>query len=267
MKKELALRDTEVMMKDLQNTQKMCQLLMSTPHYKNLGAHGIFAIVEKAKSIGVDPMDALNGGMYFVQGKVEMTSAMMNQLIRACGHSITKDKKSDDTVCILHGKRADNGDTWVESFSLEDAKKAGILRNQWLKYPKDMLFARALSRLARQLFPDVIKGCYVQGEIEPGAFDNKVECITQNEGEILESTPNITEEEAGALDQLIGDDHKYRECVMNFIRKQYQAESLVDMPRIIYEKILPVATKKFEERKAKSLEFVYGEEEQLAMEG
>ena len=262
MKKDLAVRDTEVMMKDLQNTQKMCQLLMQTPHYQNLGAHGIFAIVEKAKSIGVDPMDALNGGMYFVHGKVEMTSAMMNQQIRTAGHSITKDKKSDDTICILHGKRSDNGDTWVESFSLEDAKKAGILRNQWLKYPKDMLFARALSRLARQLFPDVIKGCYVQGEIEPGAFDTKVEPM-------IEEAPseNITEEEASALDQLIGDDHKYRECVMNFIRKQYQAESLGDMPRIIYEKILPVATQKFEERKAHNLEFVYGEEEQLAMEG
>lgn len=150
----------------VQATQKLCQLLMQTPHYKKMGHEGIFAIVQKAKSIGVDPLDALNGGMYFVQGKVELTSTMMNDLIRRQGHSITKDKKSDEKICILHGKRADNNDTWSESFSIEDAKTAGIYRNQWLKYPKDMLFARALSRLARQLFPDVIKGCYVDGEIQ-----------------------------------------------------------------------------------------------------
>lgn len=150
---------------ELQETQKLCQLVMQTPHYKKIGVEGIYAIVQKAKSIGVDPLDALNGSFYFVQGKVELTSTMMNDLIRRRGHSITKDKKSDETICILHGKRKDNGDTWCESFSIEDAKQAGIYRNQWIKYPKDMLFARALSRLARQLFPDVIKGCYVQEEI------------------------------------------------------------------------------------------------------
>jgi len=271
MKQELVVKDADVIMKDLQNTQKMCQMLMATPHYKRMGGEGIFAIVEKAKSIGVNPMDALNGGMYFVQGKVEMTAAMMNQLIRSCGHSITKDKKSNDTECILHGKRADNGDTWVESFSLEDAKKAGIYRNQWLKYPKDMLFARALSRLARQLFPDVIKGCYVQGEISdaPPLHEpvESVECTPQNESEKLEYTPNITEDEANKLDELIGDDTKYRQCVMNFIRKQFQAENLIDMPRDVYEKILPVATSKYEKRQEEALEFVYGEEEQMVMEG
>ena len=151
---------------ELENSRKMCEELMKSPHYAKIGPAGIYAIVEKAKSIGVSTMDALNGGMFFVQGKVELTAAMMNQLIRQAKHSITKDKKSDDTICILHGKRADNGDTWVESFSIADAKLAGIYRNQWLKYPKDMLFARALSRLARQLFPDILKGAYIQGEIE-----------------------------------------------------------------------------------------------------
>jgi len=166
----------------VQETRELCHILMQTPHYKKMGAEGIFAIVQKAKAIGVDPLDALNGGFYFVQGKVELTSTMMNDLIRRKGHSITKDKKSDDKICILHGKRADTGDTWCESFSIEDAKQAGIYRNQWLKYPKDMLFARALSRLARQLFPDVIKGCYVDGEIlQATGQDLKIEEQEEND--------------------------------------------------------------------------------------
>lgn len=268
MKNELIVKDNpEVLMKDLQNTQKMCQLLMQTPHYRKMGNEGIFAIVEKARSVGVNPMDALNGGMYFVQGKVEMTSALMNQLIRSNGHSVTKDKKSDDTICILHGKRADNGDTWVESFSIEDAKKAGIYRNQWLKYPKDMLFARALSRLGRQLFPDVIKGCYVQGEIsEAPAFNTPIEEVDSEEQEVVDITVT-NKDEANALDELIGDDEQYRKCVMNFLKKQFNLDSLVGIPRNIYEKILPVARAKYEKRQAESLEFVFGEEEQMVMEG
>lgn len=272
---ELVQKDNpELIVKDLQNTQKMCQALMATPHYRKMGAEGIFAIVEKSRSVGINPMDALNGGMYFVQGKVEMTSALMNQLIRSNGHSVTKDKKSDDTICILHGKRADNNDTWVESFSIADAQKAGIYRNQWLKYPKDMLFARALSRLGRQLFPDVIKGCYVQGEISDSvAFNTPIENeepLKKSKEIIVDAFSHIekvTDEEISHLDAMIGDDKPYRKCVMNFIKKQFGVDSLNDIPRTIYDKILPVATNKFEIRQAESLGFVYGEETQMAMEG
>lgn len=172
MTNEMIKKEESNAMATVQETMKLCQMLMKTPHYQKMGQEGIFAIVQKAKAVGIDPLEALNGGLYFVQGKVEMTAGMMNDLIRRHGHSISKDKKSDDKICILHGKRRDNNDTWSESFSIEDAKTAGIYRNQWLKYPKDMLFARALSRLARQLFPDVIKGCYVDGEIVQATYQD-----------------------------------------------------------------------------------------------
>lgn len=151
---------------EIEQTQQMCAALMRTPHYAKLGEVGIFTIVQKARSIGLNPLDALNGAMYFVNGKVELAANTMNYMIRSHGHSIVKDDRSNNECCILRGKRADNGDTWVASFSIKEAKQAGIYKNTWEKYPEDMLFARALTRLARQLYPDVIKGCYVEGEIQ-----------------------------------------------------------------------------------------------------
>lgn len=157
----------KMMIDDIQETRVLVDSLLKTKHYQRLGPEGIFAIIQKAKATNVNPLDALNGGMYYVQGKVEMSAFMMNQLIRQAGHSISKDEQSDDTVCILHGKRVDTGDTWTEIFSIDDAKRAGIYREGtgWTKYPRNMLFARALSNLARMLFPDVIQGCYVEGEL------------------------------------------------------------------------------------------------------
>lgn len=157
----------KMMIDEIQETRVLVESLLKTKHYQRLGPEGIFAIIQKAKATNVNPLDALNGGMYYVQGKVEMSAFMMNQLIRQAGHSISKDQQSDDAVCILHGKRADTGDTWTEIFSINDAKRAGIYRGGtgWTKYPRNMLFARALSNLARMLFPDVIKGCYVEGEL------------------------------------------------------------------------------------------------------
>lgn len=256
-------QDTDTMIADIQNTTKMCQALMSSPHYKKMGGEGIFAIVEKAKSIGITPLDALNGGMYFVQGKVEMTSAMMNQLIRMNKHSVTKDKRSDDTICILHGKRADNGDTWVESFSLEDAKKAGIYRNQWLKYPKDMLFARALSRLARQLFPDVIKGCYVQGEISD-ALPLNAPIVPPSEDKVISVTPDedkpeaITDEQYQELEEWMGDSLILRQNILTFMKRKWGIETLQEMPVEIYDH----AIKRAKQHRAQA-EQAYGEQQQM----
>lgn len=234
MNKDVISINSETMLADIQSTEKVCQLLIQSPHYRKLGAEGIYAIVNKAKSIGVSVIDALNGGMYFVQGKVEMTSATMNQMIRQQGHSISKDKKSNDSVCILHGKRADNGDTWVESFSIEDAKRAGIYRNQWLKYPKDMLFARALSRLARQLFPDVIKGCYVHGEILESSSSD-VPDFQETEGESIDI---ITEEQYEELQQCLGENDVLRNNVCAYLKERHSVSSLKEMPSFVYEAVI-----------------------------
>jgi len=185
--------DTSVdVLGDLQHTEKVVAALLNSKHYSKIGVEGIYAIVQKAKSMGINPLDALNGGAYYVQGKVEMSSQMMNRLIRSKGHSIQKDAKSTKTCCILNGKRADNGDTWTVSFSIDDAKKAGIYKanGPWEKYTEAMCFNRALSMLARQLFPDVIVDCYVQGEISeaPPLFTPAMvedEKISNDQAEIL----------------------------------------------------------------------------------
>ena len=152
---------------ELKDTRELCALLLQTPHYAKIGPEGIFAIVETAKSLGIDPRLALGGGLYYVKGKVEMSARMMAALIRSRKHSITRDTKSTDEICILHGKRADTGDCWTESFSIDEAKRAGLVRagSPWVTFPRDMLYARALSRLARQLFPDTIGNTYVEGEL------------------------------------------------------------------------------------------------------
>jgi hypothetical protein len=140
---------------------------MKTKHYQKMGEDGIFAIIQSSKSLGLNPLEGLNGALYYVQGKVGMGSETMNALIRKRGHSIVKDPKSDNTICILHGKRADTGDTWTVRFSVDDAKRAGLFKNMYDKYPGIMLYNRAMSMLARQLFPDIIHNAgYNKDELE-----------------------------------------------------------------------------------------------------
>lgn len=227
----------DVTLVDFNNTKKLCEALLQSPHYKKMGAEGVFAIVEKAKSVGVSPIDALNGGMYYVRGKVEMSASMMNQLIRMNRHSLTKDKKSNDSVCILHGRRADNGDTWVESFSIEDAKRAGLLTNPtWKTYPKDMLFARALSRLARQLFPDVIKGCYVQGEISAIP-------VEEVHVDTYADVTDVSAEEISELESLLSHNEILKSNALTFIEKRFGAPDFNLIDREVYSALIERARK------------------------
>ena len=239
---------------ELANTKQLCEMLMKTSHYSKMGQEGIFAVVEAAKSLDVDPRQALGGGLYYVKGKVEMSSRMMNALIRSKKHSITRDKRSDEKICILHGKRADNGDTWTESFSLEDASRAGLLGNNvWKIYPKDMLFARALSRLARQLFPDVIGNCYVEGEI---ALDKTIKSkeIFEDECEdeilISESDPienkfkneKISESQCAILDSYLMEDPEAEERIKSILN----IESVYEMKAAHFNGIVKTLSKRKE---------------------
>ena len=247
------------MLMELASTKQITQSLMELDHYRKIGAHGVMAIVQMAKSLKIDPLNCLNGALYFQpkSGRIEMSSRLMMQLIRQAKHSVTKDHKSDDSICILHGKRADTSDTWTASFSINDAKKAGIFAHTWERYPSDMCYARALSRLARQLFPDVIQGCYCEGETTTSLNTNQSETVE------VECSPSpqkpfeevISELQYIELDTLIGDDKEYRNDVLKFISKKFNALSLSELPLSLYEKVKAKALKNQRER-LKTLEVV-----------
>ena len=153
----------------------MAEQAVSSKMYKGIGDKaGVMVIMLAARELGIPAMAALNGGLNIIQGKVEISARMMNAMIRKAGHSITI-KESTNELCCLVGKRADNGDTFSASFTLAEARLAGLVKptGGWAKCPKDMCFARALSRLARQLFADVIGIGYVEGEIKAAEVEVK----------------------------------------------------------------------------------------------
>ena len=280
MENELVKRDElDVAVVDVEKMNKLCRALMETKHYQKLGEAGIFAIIMKARSLGVNPIEALNGGMYSIgDGKVEMGACLMAKMIRQKGHSITKARESDDTKCILHGKRADNGDTWCSSFSIADAKRAGLDKSPaWSRYPSAMCYNRALSLLARQLFPDVIGNSYVEGETTEDfiARPLRQEAIKET-GEVVEasiedeatekfvdaSKSTIEKDHAVLLDRIIGDDEVFRELLMDFILKKFGAKSLAEIPAEHVDMVITRA-----EARAKSMAAKKALEEESPVEG
>lgn len=157
--------DHEMVVYHTMAEQAICSKMYAN-NFKDKSA--VMMIMLSARELGIPPMQALNGGINIIQGKVEISARMMNALIRRAGHKITL-KECSDLRCEIVGTRCDTGETLASSFSIEEASRAGLIKagGGWNKWPKDMCFARALSRLARQLFSDVIGIGYVEGEIMP----------------------------------------------------------------------------------------------------
>lgn len=245
MNKEIAVKDElnfETMLSDIDNIQKMSQKLMMSKHYQAMGEAGIFAIVQKAKSLGMNPLEALNGGLYYVNGKVGMSTEAMASLIRQQGHSVSKDPKSDNNICILNGKRADTGDTWTIRFSMDDARKAGIAKHMYEKWPAIMLYNRAMSALARQLFPDIIKGAgYTMDELKEISASKGLEVVENELPEEIVSPEAIHE----LLHMLGRTPAEYQNRVIDFLNKH----GLIDdkIPVGIYTQTHDRVSKKLEE--------------------
>lgn len=127
--------------------------------------HKIFMVLLASRELGIPPCLALNGGIWNIQGKIEISARLMNNMIRRAGH--TMQITSTRTECTIVGMRADTKETHTETFSMEMAERAGLANgNVWKKYAEDMLYNRCMSRLARRLFPDVIGTAYCEGEVK-----------------------------------------------------------------------------------------------------
>lgn len=147
----------------------MAQQAITSKMYGNnyKDASGVLMVMLSARELGIPPMQALNGGLNLIGGKVEISARMMSALIRKAGHLMRVIECSEHS-CTVAGTRCDTGETQTASFSVAEAQKAGLVKpgSGWTKWPKDMCYARAMSRLARQLFSDVIGIGYVEGEIK-----------------------------------------------------------------------------------------------------
>ena len=106
----------------------MAEQAVSSKMYRGVGEKsGVMMIMLASRELGIPPMAALNGGLNIINGKVEISARMMSALIRKSGHQITT-QECTDLKCTLMGKRHDTGETQTASFSIEEAQRAGLIK-------------------------------------------------------------------------------------------------------------------------------------------
>ena len=106
------------------------------------------------RGLGLTDYDAMSG-LHIIKGKAVLAANLMAAAIKRSGKYDYRVTEHTDAVCTIdfYGGGVKIGST---SFSIEDAKRAGLGGDNWKKYARAMLFARCISMGYRTHCPDAL---------------------------------------------------------------------------------------------------------------
>lgn len=118
------------------------------------------------REIGLSDFQSLTGIYITPKGQIGLMANVMSSLVKRSKIYDYSVEKLDDTECILKFLKNEK-EIGVSTFNLKDAAKCGLINKETFKsYPRNMLFARALSNGARWFCPETIGGYYVIDELD-----------------------------------------------------------------------------------------------------
>jgi hypothetical protein len=109
------------------------------------------------RELGVPPVAAMTG-IYMVKGKITLSANLIAALIKRSNKYNYKIKTHTNELCEIEFFESGNS-VGFSSFSLAEARAAKLAGgDNWSKYPKNMLFARAISNGAKWFCADIFSG-------------------------------------------------------------------------------------------------------------
>ncbi len=174
----------------LDELQRTASLLVASGYFdakgdRNTQIAQLAVKIMAGQELGFTPFASAQG-IHIIQGKPQISANLMAAAVKAHPRYDYKVVKMADDGVIL--RFFENGQPIGDSaFTAEDARRAGTQNMQ--KFPRNMLFARAMSNGVRWYCPDVFSGqsVYVEGELidepEPAPTVIVVDVAT---GEVIE---------------------------------------------------------------------------------
>jgi hypothetical protein len=187
---------------ELETIQRTGKLLAMSGYFDAKGdaPQAIAMIATKimaGREIGIGPFASVNG-IHIISGKPSIGANLLASAVKGSGRYDYRIREMSAQACRIEFFQK-SGDKWeslgISEFTAEEARKAGTKNMD--KFPKNMLFARAMSNGVRFYTPDVFNGNAVYVPEELGADVNEngdvitveaTRVVNQGTGEITESS-------------------------------------------------------------------------------
>lgn len=173
---------------NFETMQRAAIVLYKSGYFKDSTseAQAIVKVMAGAE-LGLPPFASMTG-IHIISGKPVLGANIIATLVKNDARYDYNIKTCTNESCVIEWfenskKRGES------SFTIAEAKIAGLIeKDNWKKYPSDMLFARAISRGSRRYAPGVFSGSPVYTPDELGVDmddDGNITVINQT----YESTP------------------------------------------------------------------------------
>jgi len=206
----------------MRQSEVLAQSTIIPSAYRRKGAD-IVAAGLAGRAFGWDAMTSMRQ-FHVIEGTASLRPESMLGLVRQAGHSVTVEVHPEGA--IAHGTRADTGDEHSASFTMADAEAAGLAgKKNWKQYQDAMLTWRAVAKLCRVLFPDVVLGAgYVPEElgaevtatgevIEIEPVDPDLMPVAEAKHAVLEAVGGDKELARARWDEMVGDEPPTRSAI------------------------------------------------------
>lgn len=144
---------------DFNSSMRVAKMFLESGYFQNEKSLAQVAVkIVAGAEFGLAPFAAMQS-VNFITGRPVVAAATQGSQAKKKGYS-WQVKEHNEKICILHFYR---GAEYLgeSSFSMDDAKKAGLAgKDNWMKWPRNMLFARAMSNGIKWFAPDTF-GCAV----------------------------------------------------------------------------------------------------------
>lgn len=161
-----------------------------------------FVKIVAGREMGLGPLAAVSG-LNVIKGRVTFSANLLASMVKR--HPVYDYRVEDHTEETCRIAFYQSGEEiGTSEFTIEDARRAGLAGQNWQRYPKAMLFARALTQGVRWFCPDVTSGtpAYVSEELtetvgHPETVDPRVRGDLEvppdvSEGEVVNGTVEPT---------------------------------------------------------------------------
>jgi len=140
------------------------------------------------QELGFGPFASMTG-VYIISGRPALSANIMAASVKKSGRYNFKVKELTDQTCTIEFFESGQS-VGLSTFTLEDARKAGTKNLD--KFPRNMLYARAISNGVRWYCPDVLGGGAVYTPEELGAE-------VDSEGNVLHAEIVTTDQPAAQV--------------------------------------------------------------------
>lgn len=147
--------------------ERLAERCVRSRMFGQISADAAVVAMLTAASLGLAPITGLRG-IHVVQGKAVLSSDLLVAVVLRSGQcDLWRPLEVTAERCVIETRRKGHAEPIIHTWTIEQARKARLTgKGTWEQFPAAMLRARCSAELARMVYPDVLFGVYVEGEID-----------------------------------------------------------------------------------------------------